>query len=316
MVSVTFSVGTPLAYRVRSLELPGLVHQIQAEFEDGSHTFTSSDFQLGTVHSLSSRSLIGRLSFRYSYQAANRVITVCGTDFASGDGMTLITMPEGTDYAYFEHAASAGFTADQSGPWNYRTQLMPGAAQVINSIARGANDALISALEATPDLVVQVRKSFPELPMEHYLNLCVVYRGGRFLELFDHSHQYEPDDEVHAVDSVWGGEVTLNKGENFANVIGSTSDPKVAGLSWIQLWARQFGMYPTTCESFNYGGFPCGTYLVGGHIVLGKKAMVMAKGSNAVYIVPICAGHNNNDNVYMAALTYPKGVWLKNYLGP
>ncbi|KAB5575540.1 hypothetical protein GE09DRAFT_1092435 [Coniochaeta sp. 2T2.1] len=253
MVSVTFSVGSPLTYRVRSLELPGNVHQIQADFQHGSHVFTSADFKLVTVHSLGGKPLIGRLSFRYTYGAASGIITVCGTDCPSADGMTLVTTPEGTNHVCLEHAAaSAGFSADQaSGPWNYRTQLMPGAAQVFKSIVRAANNALISALEASPNLTaVQIRKPLPELPTEHYLNLCVVYRAGRFLELFDHAKQYEPDDEVHSVESLFGGEVTFKKGENFANVIGSTGDKEIGGLSWIRLWAGEFGFYPTTCESF------------------------------------------------------------------
>ncbi|KAB5531265.1 hypothetical protein GE09DRAFT_1064000 [Coniochaeta sp. 2T2.1] len=105
MISVTFSVGSPLAYRVRSLELPGQVHQVQADFQDGSHLFTSADFKLGTVHSLGGKALIGRLCFRYTYDAANGIITVCGIDFPSADGMTLITTPEGTNHICLEHAA-------------------------------------------------------------------------------------------------------------------------------------------------------------------------------------------------------------------
>jgi hypothetical protein len=106
----------------------------------------------------------------------------------------------------------------------------------------------------------------------------------------------------------------MNYGETFANVIGSTSDPKIAGQSWIQLWANQFGHYPVNCTSLSYGGFPCGNTFVGGHVISGQVAHVVAAGSNSIYIYPICHAHNSNDNVYMAALQYLDGVWLKNYL--
>ncbi|RSH89959.1 hypothetical protein EHS25_001945 [Saitozyma podzolica] len=319
---VIFSVGNPVAYRVPSLDLPGLVSDVQINFEDGDHVFTSADFKLGTVHSAGNRPLIGRLTFRYSYNAANRTITVCGTDFPSADGMTLITLPDGSNpqqEACFEHAADGtGFAADElsgSRTWNYHSQLMPGAAKVFKSIVRGANEAMIAALEAStsPQLIIQLRTPVPELPIEHYLNLAVVYRQGQFLELYDRSSQYETTDEIRPVDSVWGGEVKMTKNENFANVIGSTPDPKV-GRSWIDLWRKQFG-YPTSCTSLSFPkGFDCGPTLVGGHVILGKKATKVAAGSNNVYILPICKGHNNNDKIYMAAISYLNGIWLKNYL--
>lgn len=318
MFSTSFSVGSPISYRVPSLELPGQVHQIQVDFEDGEHTFTSPDFQLGTLHSAGSRPLMGRLTFRYSYDSTNRV---CGTDYSSADGMTLVTMPQGTDQACSEHAASGGFVADEvygNSQWNYHSQLTPGAATIIKNIVRGANDALIAALETVtePKLIVQVRKTLPELPLEHYLNLCLVFRNGKFLETYNHTSQYAPHDQVVPLESVFGGIVMMNYGENFANGIGSTGDPKIAGLSWIRLWADQFGIYPTICTSQNYNGFPCNSVIYGGHVISGQTARVVAKGSDSVYIFPICNAHNNNNNVDMAALQFIHGVWLRNYLGP
>jgi hypothetical protein len=120
---------------------------------------------------------------------------------------------------------------------------------------------------------------------------------------------------VLTLESVFGGEVTLSYGEQFANVIGSTTDPKIAGLTWIQLWANQFGVYPVVCTSYQLNGFSCGSSLVGGHVIAGTQAKTVTPGSNSVWIFPICVQHNNNDNVYMEALKYLKGIWLKNYLG-
>ena len=42
----------------------------------------------------------------------------------------------------------------------------------------------------------------------------------------------------------------------------------------------------------------------------------MPAGSNHVFIVPICAGHNNDNTVYMAPVTNLNGIALSNYHNP
>ena len=315
---VSFSISS-LAYRVSALELPGQSHHIQVDFEDGEHVFTSPDFNLGTINTLGGHILVGRFSFRYSYDSTDGVITVCGTDYPSAHGMTLITMPEGTDQACLEHAAQSGFMADEAygkAMWNYNTQLMPGAAQVFKGIARDANDTLIRALVAHPHLVVQVRETLSRLPLKDYLDLCVVYRDGTFLAIYDPNRQYTSSDQVRPFESVFGGIVTMNKDTKFANVIGSTNDPKINKLAWIRLWELYMGFYPGACTSLYYKGFDCGDDLKGGHVIFGKTAERVAKGtSQKVFIMPICGKHNSTDSVYMAALTYTQGIWLDNYMG-
>ena len=316
-LSVSFSVST-LAYRVSALELSRQSHQIQVDFENGEHVFASPDFDLGTINTLGGQTLVGRFSFRYTYDSALGVITVCGTDYASADGMTLVTRSQSTDQACFEHAAQSGFADDEvygNAMWNYNTQLMPGAAEIFKGLARDANEALIKTLMAQPQVIVQVRKALPRLPLETYLDLCVVYRDGYFLELYDPNRQYGSSDKLHPFESVFGGTVLFNQDENFANVIGSTKDPKIKGKAWIRLWEEAFGIWPACCTSLNYRGFSCGSNLIGGHIIRGQSAQTVAKGSDSVYIFPICTQHNNNNYKYMAAVTNREGVWLKNYMG-
>jgi hypothetical protein len=124
-----------------------------------------------------------------------------------------------------------------------------------------------------------------------------------------------PGDVVQTIESTFGGEVSFSQNEPFANVIGSDDDPKIGGLSWVRLWAGQFGYYPNVCTSYQFKGFGCGDTILGGHVITGQTARVVAAGSNSVFIMPICQQHNNDDNVYMAALTNVKGIWLKNYFG-
>ena len=148
-------------------------------------------------------SLVGRLSFRYSYDAKRGTVTVCGTDYPSADGMTLITMPQGTDKDCFEHAAFTGFLVDEiyrNGSWNYHSRLMPGAAKIFKDIARGANNAMIAALKAESKLPVQVREMLPELPIDQYLNLCAVLRDGKLLKMYDQTHDYEKNDTIIGIE--------------------------------------------------------------------------------------------------------------------
>ncbi|KAI1657175.1 hypothetical protein F4813DRAFT_389758 [Daldinia decipiens] len=319
MASISFPVGSTVAYAVPILELTGAVHQIQATFENGDHVFTSSDFKLGTVRVAGSRALIGRLTFRYSYDSSNKIITVCGTNYPSADGMTMMTMPEGMDNeACFEHAAATGFLADEvyrGGKWNYYSPLMPGAPERIKNIVRAANDALISALGEVPDLTVRVREILPELPVEDYLALCFVTRDGRVLEKYDPTKLYGLDDELHTPHSTFMGKEEWPDKIDFANVIGSTSDPRPPSKSWLDLWRTTMERDGPNCASL---GFPedvsCSGTSVGGHVICGRTAQKVDTGSNDVRIIPICRGHNGRNSTYMRTMKERWVVVLNNYM--
>jgi hypothetical protein len=118
------------------------------------------------------------------------------------------------------------------------------------------------------------------------------------------------------LDSTYVGTVTWSSKANFANVIGSTDDPKVPGFtSWISLWQDKCngGAGPSKCTSYNYfSNDPtrkCSSTFYGGHVVTGKSAMTMPKGST-VYIFPVCGFHNASDTTYMEALYNLTGVQL------
>jgi len=318
---VSFPVGLADGYIAGDLELTAVVHHIQADFEDGDHLFTSQDFELGTVRVAGSRALIGRLTFRYSYNSESNTVTVCGTDYPSADGMAMMTMPSGMeDAACFEHAAAAGFLADEvyrNGKWNYYSPLMPGAPETIKGIVRGASDALIASLKEVPDLFVQVRQLLPELSAEDFQALSFVSREGRFLEVYDPTHAYRPDDELHAPTSTYGGTETWQLDSDFANVIGSTPDPRPptpSNRSWLNLWERATGR-KAVCTSIGFPpDVPCRGSLVGGHIIRGEVARQVRRGSNEVRIFPICRGHNGRDQTYMQTRQERNAVVLHDYL--
>lgn len=315
---ISLTVAVVDAYDSPLVALPAREHAVGFTLRGGTHTAISDYLDLGVLRQLGGRRLVGRLTFRYTYDEANRTVTVCGTDFDSADGMCLVTLPEGTTEICRQRAGTAGYGADElrANPhWNYTTPATPGLRDVLAGLVRSANSELIAALEAEGSLIVRVRKNPPEMSPQEHRQFLAVYRNGTFHGFLEPGTVAGPEDEIFTVESVFGGEVTLSYGEAFANVIGSTSDPSIAGLTWIQLWANQFGVYPVICTSYNANGFACGSSLVGGHVVSGKTAVSVPKGSNAVYIFPICVQHNNNNGVYMEAIKYLKGIWLKNYLG-
>jgi len=120
-----------------------------------------------------------------------------------------------------------------------------------------------------PGLIVKVRERPPELTAEDYGKFLTVYRGGKFLGLYEPGREYGPQDVVTTIESVYGGTVTFPQGHHFANVIGSTNDPKIDGQSWLDLWYNNIRVYPTICTSYHFQDFQCGTNLVGGHVVEG-----------------------------------------------
>ncbi len=318
MLKVDLSFGSNFAYQNAFVEMHDRSHALSLTLKDGKNTCTSDEFPVGVFHAFEGKRLLAQLKFQYDYDEKQNIVTVCGTDFESSDAMCLKTVPEGTSEYCNQRTSSGGFAADDlmhNPHWNYRTPLMPGLEDVLKKMARAANESLIAALKKVPGLTVKVRTHPPEIAPEDYNKLLTVYRDKKFHGLYEPGTEYGPTDDLFTIESVWGGTVQFNFQEKFANVIGSTNDPKIAGLTWIQLWAKQYGFYPTVCTSYQFNGFPCGNSLVGGHVVTGTVATKVPAGSNSVYIFPICVQHNNDDKVYMEALKYLNGIWLKNYMG-
>lgn len=111
--------------------------------------------------------------------------------------------------------------------------------------------------------------------------------------------------------------MTFSLKQAFANVIGSTNDPKPKPYtSWYGAWKHQFGFQLDKCSSYKFDEFECteGDNLDGGHVALDKDAQQWPVGSDAVYIIPICRAHNNNNKVYMEPVSNREALWLKNYL--
>jgi hypothetical protein len=281
----------------------------------GTSVITTPPRPVGEVPGFDNPELMATLSVWYDWDPATRVLTLCAPELVSSDSTFLSTFPAGSERAarHYSHGKPA---ERKAGAWTTSRALAPGLADALAAAARDAQQAIIDAAIAA-GLNVALRTPVPELTPEELADLRLVYRRGIFSRSYDPAVPLAEDEVVFSIQSVWGGTVTFKAAEAFANVIGSTGDPKIGGLSWIALWRNQFGN-PPQCASLSFpAGFSCTPAgpksPLGGHVIVGKVATKVPWGVNYVYIMPICSAHNNDDNVYMEALKTRNGIWLKNY---
>lgn len=283
---------------------------INIELENGAHTITTPLFNVGNRNN---HILQAKLTFWYRYEELNNVITLCGNDYISQDSMCVITVLKDTEQSCYQHT----FPEDEHGcgtnpDWNYCHPEISQLKEMLLQTVREANTILIE--EAKKHFTVIECTPIPDLP-DHVVNtLQAVYRNGKFLELYNPVTAYTTNDTVFNIKSVFGGKIYLKSTDNFANVIGSTHDPKIDNQAWVRLWESNFGPY-NNCASNGMPGFTCKGTIVGGHVILGTTASAVPKGSNSVFIIPICHSHNMDNSVYMSPLIYNQGVALKNYMG-
>lgn len=288
------------------------------ELENGKHLIKTIPTDIGRLNYFNNSILQAQFSFTYDFDEANRTLTLAGTDYSSKDALVLTTFPKGTnEYCHQSYALCKVDDEDSlyNPNWNYNTPMTPNLEDIFTSMLREANETLIETAKKIEGIIVRVRTHPPVLSPEEFSKMLFVYKKNELVGIHNPNQEYGEEFTIVSVSSVWGGTVRFNKGENFANVIGSTNDPQIGGLTWIELWRKQFGS-AITCTSLDYNKFVCNVQfgLLGGHIIVGQQAQKVPNGSNSVYILPICSNHNNNDNIFMAALQYQDGIWLNNYL--
>lgn len=316
MKSINVTVPLALGYKNEHIDIRDTDCNLEFEFMDGEHKITSEAIQIGTMTHFKEIPIMAQISITYKFDAKNNVLLLYGTDFSNENGILLTTfLKDSNEYCYQRvSACTIGKKDELYNPnWNHRTQLAPRLEETLVEALRMANERLMEAAKKLEGVTVLIKTPPPVLSDEEYKKYLAVYEDGKFLEFYNPGKHYDERHTVRGIESTWGGTVRFDPGENFANVIGSTNDPHIGGLSWIELWRRQFGN-PTICTSYQYNGFMCNNHLVGGHVILGQQAKRIASGDNYVFIMPICSSHNNNDNVYMAALQYQDGIWLNNYM--
>jgi hypothetical protein len=289
----------------------------------GEQVTTTPEKVVGTLRNFSNPNLVATLTVWSEYEPTGNVLTLCSPDLVDSDSTCLNTyMQGGQDQTCKQHTYPSDTSPCGSNPnWNYCTSLTPGLQQAFLSSVRSAQEAIIHGARGQ-GLTVIIRTPVPPIPPDLAEELQLVYEDGFFKGTFDPGEDYGPGMQVHNIESTWYGEIYLQPSERFANVINSTKDPRIGGLAWRRLWETQYGQ-ATECSSFGHpNGFPCTApppppeNLVGGHVITGTKAQIIPKGSKKVFIMPICAKHNANDNTFMEAVVYLQGVALRDYMGP
>lgn len=302
----------PLApeFRHHAVTLARTETLLEIPLTPGEATTTTPLRSIGTQSHFANPEVMASLTVWSSYAPDHNMLTILSPRMPDLKAPHITTLVPGAEAATTVH--HTGYTdpavaADAARAPHLTAALHDAMRQTLDVVTERIIDAAVAH-----GINVILRDPPPKLPPEHAEGLKTVYRNGYFLEPYDPEKTYGEDDVVHPIESTYGGLATLTYGQFFSNVIGSTKDPKILP-SWTDLWEQKTGMPAVICTSYQFSGFPCTNNLVGGHVILGTTRQVVAPGSNAVLILPICQKHNMNA-VYMSALQYTTAVALHNYM--
>ncbi len=293
-------------------------HTVPVEFEltAGKHVFNSEPIEIGTFFHYK---VFGNISIPYNYDTDMKYITIAGSDDCGDKQIIIHTSLEKHPKMNNSHQLN-NHSSKQVVPnvWKNFIDTSPVFKQAIKTSIRHAIDTIVQRLlEAGLQGVIQTNPA-PIITPNNYQD----YKAMFMPKKIDVSQPTLNDllEVQTIVFSTYYGTITWNLNYSFANIIGSTYDPKPVGYaSWIGLWADKCngGNNTDHCSSFNYSDgktpFGCNTTdFVGGHVIPGMVAGSVAKGGTA-YIFPICKAHNNNNSIYMSMRYNPTGIVLHNY---
>jgi hypothetical protein len=290
------------------------------DLSGGPRTFESETKSVGTYRGFDVKA---RLSFSYEYDKDQAKLAIRGNDDNTPEQLRITTFLSSGRELAFNQAPSLVFQVMPNdigqnqalrNMWAAHVGQRPAFLGALSDVARSCNDILTeAAMNAGVSSVLQ-RGTPPIVTLDNV---------DGFKRMFGEPMATETTDTIadvtrmqSRVTSTYVGTVTWVANATFANVIGSTDDPKNAGATtWIGLWRDKCngGLDTTKCSSYNFFSVDktkaCSTTFVGGHVIPGTTAKTMAVGST-VYIFPICDIHNASDSNYMKMLYNPKGVQL------
>ena len=320
--SITLNLPLTPAYSDEHAQLTERSVPVTLDLGGGSRTFISDPVSVGTYRDLE---VMAQLRFDYDYLRDENKLVIRGNDDRTPDQLRITTFVSGAPDQVLGQEPNLVFHVlpndlGQNLPHRHmwadhvgRHQDLHGA---LADVARAANDRLVEgAIDGGLSSVLQI--GTPPVVTLDSLDDWKLMFGEPVTPETRTDRVGEVINMQFKVDSTYVGTVTWAGNTNFANVIGSTDDPKVKGFSsWLGLWEDKCNgnSAPTYCTSYNYAGgesdWECTSYFVGGHVITGTTASEMPEGAT-VYIFPICKKHNNNDNVYMKIKYNSTGVQLK-----
>lgn len=319
----TLNITVPLtpAYQSKYVNVRATWIELSLLLTDGEHIITTPLTDVGDLPLFfKDPALQAGLTVWYSYDAAANTLFLCANNYISEHSIYLTTQPKGIAQFCRQYNNPGNNNPAENNPnWNYCTPLTPGLKEAFARTLQAANN-LIREKALAEGISVSLHAPPPELDAALYEKLCAVYHNNEFLELYDPEKEYTTEHSLVHFFSYLGGTGSLaNNQTAFANAIDTTHDPKHDGqTSWIGLWAASFGQ-ANGCASLGYfstdNPFTCGNTLVGGHCILGINPAKPPKGSNSVFIIPICNSHNGKKATpgYMLPVLISNYVWLKNF---
>ena len=320
--SLTLELPLAPAYGDEMASLAQQTMPVTLDLSGGPRIFHSA---AKTVGSYQGAEVKAQLSFDYEYDRAENKLTIHGNDDRTDRQLRLTTFLSGApDQGLLQAPSLVFYTAPndigQNQPllnvWADHVGRRPAALAALVDVARSANNTLVkAAMDAGVDSVLELGTP-PVVTLDNLDDWKRMF-GEPLAEAPAADRIAELIRVQFRVNSTYVGTVTWNEDTTYANVIGSTDDPKVGGVSWVSLWSDKCngGNGTDTCSSFNFFSrdteWKCQTNdFVGGHVITGILAKSMPKGST-VYIFPICKRHNGSDPNYMKSKYNPKGVQLK-----
>jgi len=319
---MNISIPLKLDYDSELINLEKPKHQITIELKNGTHTISSRPIECGMAKHIEgeTQKLYATVSFKYDFDEINSQLTIISSKVESPDAVNLkIGHPGYPQITTFEKKESVSSTKKLS-DITYKSPLFPGLESIIDEERMEIKNAIIDESNKN-GVTVFVKSPFPEMDFDDYQNLSLVYDvNEKTLETFVIDNIYDATKRIFHIESYFKDIVYFAPNQKFANVIGSTHDPKIEGKSWLKLWRNAFNAKSKICASFEYDDFNCtngsddGKHLVGGHIILGDKAGKIEVGSDDVYIIPICKAHNNNDKVFMMPIHERRAVRLGGFM--
>jgi len=302
------------AYEGDGIDLTNQSVTAALDLSGGTRTFDSVAKTVGTYQGAEVRA---KLTFTYHYDKEEDKVTIRGNDDTTADQLRITTSLGGEPSLASQHTPNdAGLNLASNHLWAVKVKQSPGLSEAMAATARACNDILVKALmDAGVSSVLKIGTA-PVVTLEN-LNGFKQMFGEDVTPLDLSAAPAEVARIQFIVFSTYVGTVTWKANTTFANVIGSTDDPKVPGYtSWIELWAYKCnkGNDTDTCSSLNYfsqePNRKCAGTIIGGHVIPGTTAKKMNKG-DTVYIYPICHDHNMSDANSMKSLYNPEGVQLK-----
>jgi hypothetical protein len=320
--SLTLDLPLTPSYRDEHLQLTQQGVPVILDLSGGSRTFISDPQTVGTYRGLDVKA---QLSFGYEYRRDENKLVIRGNDDRTPDQLTITTFVSGAPDQALDQEPTLVFRVmpndiAQNIPhrnmWADHVGGQPELHSALSDVARNSNDVLVQeAMAAGVSSVLEIGTP-PIVTLDNLDDWKRAFGEPVTAEM--------PADLVaevirmqHKVDSTYVGTVTWAGNADFANVIGSTHDPKVPDYpTWIGLWKNKCNgdAAPTKCASEGYASddthWTCSTTYFGGHVITGTVAKEMSKGSQ-VYIYPICNLHNSHNSGYMKVKNYPTGCELK-----